>query len=197
VAEVSPPGEGAQLVAEVAAGLELPVQLLYLSGILTLLGAASYFVVTQAIQRRELEMAAKDLGERIRTGTASGQDYFEMGAVMVRKKVYTQSIKYLRQALEQWDGEEQELALVRNALGFSLQQQDKADEALEEFKLAVKIQPGYTTAWNNMADVYEKRRDYKNALKAYEETLTYDPDNKIANERIGYLRTRVRNITGY
>lgn len=36
--------------------------------------------------RNELENAAKALGDRVRDNTASGQDYYEMGCIMLRKK---------------------------------------------------------------------------------------------------------------
>lgn len=56
---------------ELAEGLEAPVQILYLSALLGFLVVGVYLIVRQVLIRRELEEAAKVLGERLRTGTAS------------------------------------------------------------------------------------------------------------------------------
>ena len=45
--------------------------------------------------RRELEEAAKVLGERVRTGDASAADSFELGVILLRKKLYTSALKSL------------------------------------------------------------------------------------------------------
>ena len=49
------------------------MQLLYLLTLLGFLAAGAYLVVRQVLIRRELEEAAKVLGERIRTGDAAAE----------------------------------------------------------------------------------------------------------------------------
>jgi hypothetical protein len=51
--------------------LETPIQLIYLTALLGFLAAGAYLVVRQVLIRRELDEAAKALGERIRTGEAT------------------------------------------------------------------------------------------------------------------------------
>jgi len=63
--------------------------------------------------RRELEEAAKVLGERIRTSDATSEDCFELGAILLRKKLYTQATKNLERAVKLWDGAPEELAQAR------------------------------------------------------------------------------------
>lgn len=135
---------GAQPLMEVAEGLETPIQLIYLLTLLGFLAGGAYLVARQVLIRRELDEAAKALGERIRTGEAScevcqwvehgwrsgwafatmhacaplihaPQDYYELGVILARKKLYTQSTKNLEKAKKMWDGEESELAQVRCA----------------------------------------------------------------------------------
>ena len=65
--------------------------------------------------RRELEEAAKVLGERIRTSDATSEDCFELGAILLRKKLYTQATKNLERAVKLWDGAPEELAQARPA----------------------------------------------------------------------------------
>jgi hypothetical protein len=80
----------ARLVGELGEGLETPVQLAYLVALLGFLAVGAFLVVRQVLIRRELEEAAKVLGERIRAGEASSEDYFELGVILLRKKLFTQ-----------------------------------------------------------------------------------------------------------
>lgn len=60
-----------QPLYETAEGLETPIQLIYLTALLGFLAFGAYLVVRQVLIRRELDEAAKALGERIRTGEAT------------------------------------------------------------------------------------------------------------------------------
>lgn len=40
------------------------------------------------------------------------QDYFELGVILTRKRLFTQATKNLEKAKKVWDGEESELAQV-------------------------------------------------------------------------------------
>ncbi|GMH19322.1 hypothetical protein Nepgr_021163 [Nepenthes gracilis] len=48
--------------------------------------------------------------EQVRSCDASATEYFELAAVMLRQKVYLAATKYLLQAIETWDGNDQDLA---------------------------------------------------------------------------------------
>lgn len=50
--------------------------------------------------------------EQVRSGDASATGLFELGAVMLRRKFYPAATKYLLQAIEKWDGDDQDLAQV-------------------------------------------------------------------------------------
>mmetsp|Transcript_63576 Transcript_63576/g.201053 ORF Transcript_63576/g.201053 Transcript_63576/m.201053 type:complete len:295 (+) Transcript_63576:143-1027(+) len=184
-------------MGDLSSGLGGSVQLLYLGGILTLLGGAGYLIVRQVLIRRELDEAAKELGERVRSGGASSEELFEYGVVMLRKKVFTQSIKYLEEALQTWDGEEEELAQLHNALGFAYFNQNKTEAAIKQYNKAVKLQPGYLTAWNNLGDAQEKNKNSKEAYAAYKEVLALDPNNAIALNRAQILKDRLDRLAPY
>lgn len=47
--------------------------------------------------------SAKQMGERIRAGDATAEEYFEMGSIMLRKKVYTQAVRNLKLAAQSWE----------------------------------------------------------------------------------------------
>jgi len=181
---------------EIGEGLEFGVQLIYLGALLALLGVGSFLVVRQVLVRRELEAAAKDLQDRVRSGEASSEEFFELGAVMLRKKYYVLANKYLEQAIKKWDGDEADLAQVYNALGFSYFSDDNLDASINQYEKAVKLQPGYVTAWNNLGNAYEVKKDFKKALKSYEEALQFDPSNKIAQRQRDSMKERVNRFQG-
>ncbi|KAI9383674.1 hypothetical protein POPTR_013G114500v4 [Populus trichocarpa] len=181
---------------EVGELFELGIQLSYLLLLLALLGVGTFFVIRQVLMRRELDLSAKELQEQVRSGDASATGLFELGAVMLRRKFYPAATKYLLQAIEKWDGEDQDLAQVYNALGVSYILDGKLDKGIKQFEAAVKLQPGYVTAWNNLGDAYEKKKDLKSALKAFEEVLLFDPNNKVARPRRDALKDKVQMYKG-
>ena len=183
-------------VVDLSEGLETPVQLIYLLTLLGFLVVGAFLVVRQVLIRRELEEAAKVLGDRVRSGEATCEDHFELGVILLRKKLFTQATKSLERALKEWEGEEEELAQVHNALGYAYFNLEKLDKSVKEYREAVRLQPGYVTAWNNLGDALEKLRQFESALEAYEEALAFAPDNKIAQSRADFCRTRVQRTSG-
>lgn len=183
-------------VYEVGELFELGIQLSYLLLLLGLLGVGTFFVIRQVLVRRELDLSAKELQEQVRSGDASATELFELGAVMLRRKFYPAATKYLLQAIDKWDGDDQDLAQVHNALGVSYVRDGKTDKGIAQLETAVKIQPGYVTAWNNLGDAYEKKKEYKSALNAFEEALLFDPNNKVARPRRDALKEKVQLYKG-
>lgn len=59
-----------------------------------------------------LVFISSEFQEQVRSGDASATEYFELGAVMLRRKFYPAATKYLLQAIEKWDGDDQDLAQV-------------------------------------------------------------------------------------
>lgn len=80
--------------------------------------------------------SAKQMGERIRAGDATAEEYFEMGSIMLRKKVFTQAVRNLKLAAQMWEGDQEDLAQIHNALGFGYLSTDRLDEAVVEFNKA-------------------------------------------------------------
>jgi len=180
---------------EISEGLETPIQAMYLVTLLGFLAVGAFLVVRQVLIRRELDESAKALGERIRVGEASCEDYFELGVILTRKKLFTQATKNLEKAKKLWDGDESELAQVHNALGFCYFQMERTDLAVAEYKQAVALQPGYVTAWNNLGDAHEKLKQWRDALTAYSEALSYAPSNEVALQRSEYCKQKIARLS--
>ena len=61
--------------------------------------------------------------------------------------------------------------------GIKVAQNNLWNEALYRWQQAVKLDPGYAAAWNNLAIAYEHEGKFEDAKKAYEQALTLDPKN--------------------
>eukprot|EP00899_Mesostigma_viride_P010182 jgi/Mesvir1/19165/Mv25554-RA.1 len=186
-----------QLLATLAEGAEDSlgnnIQFVYLGALLLLLGAGGFLVARQLLIRRQLELTAKDLQERVRLGEATAEEYYELGAVMLRKKLHFMAMKHLKNAITKWEGEEEDLAQVYNALGFAHFSENEIKEAITAYEKSVQLQPAYVTAWNNLGNAKEKQKDYDGAVQCYKQALSYDRDNKIAKEQLDILeRKRAR-----
>lgn len=171
------------------------IQLVYVGALLGLLSGAVFLVVRQVFFRTQLEEATKALSEKARTGDATYDEYYELGVLLIRKKLFATALKHLDSAKRAWEGDEEGLAQLYNAMGYAYLQQDKLESAIEEYKGALDLRPNYLVAWNNLGDAYKKTKDYENALDAYKVSLGIDPSNKIAQEQVTFLKNRVNRLT--
>jgi Tfp pilus assembly protein PilF len=55
-------------------------------------------------------------------------------------------------------------------------------EALARWERAVKIDPAYASAYNNLAIGYEQQGELDKARSAYEKALEIDPDNSLIKQ---------------
>lgn len=56
------------------------------------------------------------------------------------------------------------------------------------------VQPQYVTAWNNLGDAYEKAKEWRQALDAYNQALVAEPGNSVAQGRAQYCRGKVERM---
>lgn len=166
--------------------------LIYLGILLTLLSAAAFFVVRQVIKTRRIESTLGRLQSRLTKEKGTAQEYYELGSLLLDKKLYTQSALYLQQAIRQLDDDDTEnAAVVYNALGYAYFAQDQYDLAIRNYKEALKISPEYVTALNNLGHSYERKQLMPQALENYEAALTLEPKNTTARRRFDSLKKRM------
>ena len=58
-----------------------------------------------------------------------------------------------------------------NGLGFVLARKGRPDEAVEQFRKAIELNPKYTPAYNNLADTLEKQGKLEEAASYYQRSL--------------------------
>jgi tetratricopeptide (TPR) repeat protein len=170
--------------------MENTLPIIYLLVLLTLLGGAGWLIIRQVLKTRQLENSLSRLEKKLKNERGTVQEYYELGSIYSDKKLFAQAIVLFQKALKGLDAEEENLAPVHNALGFTYFAQEQYDIAIREYKEAIKLDPGYVTALNNLGHVYERKKLTAQALQTYEEVLKYDPNNTTAKRRAESLRKR-------
>ncbi|HIK43996.1 MAG TPA: tetratricopeptide repeat protein [Leptolyngbyaceae cyanobacterium M65_K2018_010] len=166
--------------------------LTYLSVLLVLLSIAAFFVVRQVLKTRRIEGTLSRLQAKLTKEKGTAQEYYELGSLLLDKKLYTQAALYLQQALKQLDqGEGENAALVYNALGYAYFAQEQYDLAIRNYKEALKVAPDYVTALNNLGHSYERKQLMTQALETYESALALEPTNPTAKRRAESLKKRL------
>lgn len=169
--------------------------LIYLTALLLLLGVAAFFVVRQVFRTRRIESTLSRLQTKLTKEKGTAKEYYELASLLLDKKLYTQAILYLQQALKQLgDDEEENAALIYNALGYAYFAQEQYDLAIRNYKEALKIIPEYVTAMNNLGHSYERKQLVAQAVDMYESALELDPKNSTAKRRRESLRKRLNTV---
>lgn len=171
----------------------LPI--VYLSGLLILLGGLAVFVIREILKTRQVETTFAKLQRKLAKEKGTAQEYYQLGSIYLDKKLYIQSVNLFQKALKVSDGIEPEnQALIYNALGFSYFAQEQYDLAIRNYREAIKLYPEYAIALNNLGNVYEKKQLIAKAVEAYGETLKIEPNNKTAKRRFETLQKRLVEI---
>ena len=167
--------------------------LVYLFGLLIILGGLAIFVFTQVLKARRLEMTISKLQRKLSEGKGEAIEYYQLGSLYLDKKLYTQALNVLQRALKAIDDsvEAENQALIYNAMGFAYFAQEQYDASIRHYKEALKRYPDYVIALNNLANVYEKKQMITTAVEAYEKTIAISPDNPVAKRRLKSLKKRL------
>ncbi|MEO8892270.1 MAG: tetratricopeptide repeat protein [Coleofasciculaceae cyanobacterium] len=171
--------------------MENSLPLIYLSVLLGLLAFAGVSVIRQVLKTRKVETALTRLEKKLKEERGTVQEYYELGSIYSDKKMFAQSIMLFQKAIKGVDAEEENLAPVHNALGFAYFCQEQYDIAIREYKEALRANPEYVTALNNLGHVYEKKKLTVQALQMYDEALKHEPNNLISKRRAESLRKRL------
>ncbi len=164
----------------------------YLGILLTLLSVAAFFVIRQVWVTRRVEVTLSDLQTKLSKQKGSALEYYELGSLLLDKKLFSQASVYLKKALKELPDEEVENSvLVHNALGYTYFAQEQFDLAIRQYNEALKIRPDYVTALNNLAHSYERKQLMPQALETYEKSLATEPTNATAKRRAESLRKRL------
>jgi tetratricopeptide (TPR) repeat protein len=165
--------------------------ILYISLLIVLLGSAVFFIGRQVLRTRKVENALSRLQSKLNKEKGTAEEYYELGSILLDKRLFSQAIAQFQKALKLETLEDQDLAAVYNALGFACFAQEQYDLAIRNYKEAIKLVPNYVTAFNNLGHAYERKQLAAQALETYEQALSYEPNNQTAKRRAETLRKRL------
>ncbi|AFZ48001.1 Tetratricopeptide TPR_1 repeat-containing protein [Cyanobacterium stanieri PCC 7202] len=167
----------------------LPV--VYISILLGILAIVAVILLRQIIKTRKVENRFSSLQKKLTKERGTAKEYYELASIYLDKKLFVQAVQLLQKALKVADEiEEENKALIYNALGFAHFSQEQYDIAIRNYKEAIKLYPEYTIALNNLGNVYEKKQLTTQALDTYKEVLKIDEKNSIAKRRVESLEKR-------
>lgn len=164
---------------------------IYVGTLLLLLAGVAIFLLQQIFRTRRQEKSLSELQEKLKENAGSPQEYYELGSIFLKKKLYVRAAKVFEKVIKIKGIEPENRALAFNALGYTFFAREQYDVAIRQYKEALKLNPAYTVAWNNLGKVYEQKNLTVQALEAYEETLQIDASDRIARQRAEALRKRV------
>lgn len=165
--------------------------IVYLTAFLLLLGVAAVFILRQILKTRKIESTLTRLERKLKNERGTVQEYYELGSIYLEKKMFSQANLMLKKALKADGANPIEMAPVYNALGYAYFGQEQYDMAIRQYKEAIKIEPEYVMAMNNLGHAYEQKKLTSQALDIYEQVLALDPKNETAKRRSESLRRRL------
>jgi hypothetical protein len=91
----------------------------YLGILVVLLAIACFAVLRQVFRTRRTEMDLRNLQRKLGGKKGNAQDHYELGSILLGKKLYSQAITEFRKGLKSEDLEPGiPTALIYNALGY-------------------------------------------------------------------------------
>ncbi|WP_009632160.1 tetratricopeptide repeat protein [Synechocystis sp. PCC 7509] len=168
----------------------LPV--VYLSILLIVLLGSGVFVFRQVLKTRKTENALGRLQKKLSKDKGTVQECYELGSIYLEKKLYSQAIALFQKAIKAAEQEtEENIAPIYNGLGYAAFSQEQYDLAIRHYKEALKENPDYIFALNNLGHAYEKKSLMTPALETYEQVLKSEPNNTTAKRRAESIRKRL------
>jgi tetratricopeptide (TPR) repeat protein len=165
--------------------------LLYSSILFLSLTIICVYLVGQLKMTQSVEKRISLLETRLQTEERSSDNFYKLGQIYLRKKIYDKAINLFRQALKYWDENDKiGLGSLYNTLGFTYFRLKENEQAIYYYTQAIKLLPDYTLALTNLGLVYENKQMYEEAYKTYLNALKYDNENKIANTRLPIMKLK-------
>ncbi len=100
------------------------------------------------------------------------RDFFKFGAAYLWSGYYEQALPYLQQVLRRTPNNARVLVLV----GQIHLQANRMGDAENCFREALKVNEANPEAWSGLGDVYDSRKNLKDARESYDKALALKPD---------------------
>jgi tetratricopeptide (TPR) repeat protein len=92
----------------------------------------------------------------------------QRGDILMARKMYREAIDVYKQG-------PQDSPIIWNKLGIAHHQMLQIDEARKYYEKAIKLNPKYSEAINNLGTVFYAKKSYRRAIRQYEKALKITP----------------------
>lgn len=100
------------------------------------------------------------------------------GDILMARKMY-------REAIETYQEGIRNVAILYNKIGIAHHQLNDFRSAMENYRMALRLDPHYAEAINNIGTIYYAQRKMKNAIKEYKKALKYAPKSASIYSNLG------------
>ncbi len=100
------------------------------------------------------------------------------GDILMARKMYREAIETYREGIRN-------VAVLYNKIGIAYHQLMDFKAALENYNMALRLDPRYPEAINNIGAVYYAKKNYKRAIKEYRKALKYAPNSASIYSNLG------------
>jgi tetratricopeptide (TPR) repeat protein len=100
------------------------------------------------------------------------------GDIYMARKMYREAIEMYRQGPAS-------SAILNNKIGIAFHQMSRLDLARKSYQRAVKLDPKYPEAVNNLGTIYYAEKNYSHAIKCYKRALKLSPDSASMYSNLG------------
>ena len=90
----------------------------------------------------------------------------QRGDILMARKMYREAIDVYREG-------PQDSAVIWNKIGIAYHQMMQVDEAKRNYEKAIKLNPKYSEAINNLGTVYYSKKSYRRAISQYRKALKW------------------------
>jgi tetratricopeptide (TPR) repeat protein len=102
----------------------------------------------------------------------------QRGDILMARKMYREAIDVYREG-------PQESAVIWNKIGIANHQMMQVDEAKRNYEKAIKLNPKYSEAINNLGTVYYSKKSYRRAINQYRKALKLTPSSASIYSNLG------------
>ena len=166
------------------------LSLFYLIPIFLIFVFLFLFFSGQIALSQTVEQKLGILQDSIITGNPSYEDYFKIGQIFLQKNDYDLALKNFVYSLDNWDvNDKLGVACCLNTVGVTYFNMKEYDYAAYYFLEALKIFPNYLKALDNLAFLYETKKNKSEACSLYKKIWMLDKNNTNAREKFQALNT--------
>ncbi len=102
----------------------------------------------------------------------------QRGDILMARKMYREAIETYREGIH-------DVAVLYNKIGIAYHQLLDFKAAMENYQMALRLDPKYAEAINNIGTIYYAQRKHKKAINQYKKALRYAPKSASIYSNLG------------